>query len=143
MMKGIGEMKENKLKKYSKRFAVVFFILLAFLTYFSTTIDNMLLPRVKVTDVEVGYLNEDDGSMKTKYLLPLSSVIGFGSTGTTFAVTTDENGKSYVQEISVDICDEDDLYYEVTSNSLFSDMQVIYKTSKDIANGDRVYIEEE
>lgn len=134
-------MKENKLKKYSKRFAVVFFILLAFLTYFSTTIDNMLLPRVKVTDVEVGYLNEDDGSMKTKYLLPLSSVIGFGSTGTTFAVTTDENGKSYVQEISVDICDEDDLYYEVTSNSLFSDMQVIYKTSKDIANGDRVYIE--
>lgn len=44
-------MKKEKLKKYSIRFGVAFFIVLAFLTYFSSTIDNMLLPQVKVTQI--------------------------------------------------------------------------------------------
>lgn len=136
-------MKDNMFKKYSIRFAVAFFIVLALLTYFSSTIDNMLLPKVKVADVQAGRIGEDDGSMKTKYLLPVSSVIEYGDSGTTFVLFTDENEKTYVEEMSVTVKNCDGLYYEVTCDTLFSDMQVVYKTTKDISNGDRVYVEEE
>ena len=77
--------------------------------------------------------------MHTHYLLPLSSVV---SAEEVYVINTLENGDVTVSCVSVNICDSDDLYYEVTSDSLFSDMQVVYKTSKDISDGDRVYIEE-
>lgn len=37
----------------------------------------------------------------------------------------------------------DELYCEVTSDSLFGDSKVVYKTTKSIENGSSVYIEEE
>lgn len=137
-------MKESKLKKYSIRAGIVFLITLALLTYLSGTIDNMLLPKVKTSDVIVGTLSgENGGDMKTKYLLPLSSVDSFGDSGIVFVIDPYNTDKTKVSEISVTITGQDDLYYEVTSNSLFSDMAVVYKTSKSISDGDRVYIEEE
>lgn len=136
-------MKENKLKKYSIRFGIAFFIILAVLTYFSSTIDNMLLPKVKVIDVKVGTLKEDDGGLETKYLLPISSVVSSGDSGTVFVIKNNDDKKTTVEEITVSIKDSDDLYYEVTSENLFSKMQVVYSTSKSISNGDRVYVEEE
>lgn len=137
-------MKESKLKKYSIRAGIVFLITLALLTYLSGTIDNMLLPKVKTSDVIVGTLSgENGGDMKTKYLLPLSSVDSFGDSGIVFVIDPYNTDKTTVSEISVTITGQDDLYYEVTSNSLFSDMAVVYKTSKSISDGDRVYIEEE
>lgn len=135
--------KVNRLKKYSLRFGIVFFIVLLFLTYFSATIENMLLPQVKTTDVMPGRIGEDDGNMTTKYLLPISSVIPNGENGTVFVVQKDENGKTVAKEVLVDIKNSDDFYYEVTSKSLFSDMKVIYETTKDLINGGRVNIEEE
>lgn len=135
--------KENRLKKYSLRFAIVFFIILAFLTYFSATIENMLLPQVKTADVIPGRIGEDDGSLTTKYLLPISSVVADGKSGTVFVIEDDGDGKTTAREIQVDIKNSDSFYYEVTSTSLFSDMEVIYKTSKDVFDGDRVYIEGE
>ena len=110
-----------------------------FLTYFSKTIDNLLLPKVKVSDVMTGSLSEYPDTMHTHYLLPLSSVV---SAEEVYVINTLENGDVTVNCVSVNICGSDDLYYEVTSDSLFSDMQVVYKTSKDISDGDRVYIEE-
>lgn len=86
-------MKKDKLKSVVLKFSIVFFIVIALLTYFSKTINNMLLPKVKV--------------------------------------------------VSVDICNSDELYCEVTSDSLFGDSQVVYKTTKSIENGSSVYIEEE
>ncbi|MGN0498016.1 MAG: hypothetical protein ACI4F6_02940 [Acutalibacteraceae bacterium] len=137
-------MKESKLKKYSIRAGIVFLIMLALLTYLSGTIDNMLLPKVKTSDVIVGTLSgESGGDMKTKYLLPLSSVDSFGDSGIVFVIDPYNTDKTKVSEISVTITGQDDLYYEVTSSSLFSNMKVIYKTSKSISDGDRVYIEEE
>lgn len=135
--------KVNRLKKYSLRFGIVFFIVLLFLTYFSATIENMLLPQVKTTDVMPGRIGEDDGNMTTKYLLPISSVIPNGENGTAFVVQIDENGKTVAKEVLVDIKNSDDFYYEVTSKDLFSDMEVIYETTKDLINGGRVNIEEE
>ena len=137
-------MKESKLKKYSIRAGIVFLIMLALLTYLSGTIDNMLLPKVKTSDVIVGTLSgESGGDMKTKYLLPLSSVDSFGDSGIVFVIDPYNTDKTTVSEISVTIMGQDDLYYEVTSGNLFSDMAVVYKTSKSISDGDRVYIEEE
>lgn len=134
-------MKENKLKKYSIRFGIVFFIMLAVLTYFSNTIDNMLLPQVRITDVITGSINEEEDGPETKYLLPISSVTSMGNTGTVFVIVTNENDKTFVDEINVNIINSDDLYYEVTSDNLYSSMQVVYKTSKDIYDGARVYVE--
>ena len=100
-------MKKDKLKSAVLKFSIVFFIVIALLTYFSKTINNMLLPKVKVVSVKT------------------------------------ENGDATVEEVSVDICNSDELYCEVTSDSLFGDSQVVYKTTKSIENGSSVYIEEE
>lgn len=132
-------MKQYKLKRIVVKFGIVFLIVMLFLTYFSKTIDNLLLPKVKISDVMTGSLSEYPDTMHTHYLLPLSSVV---SEEVVYIINTDENGDVTVSSVSVAVCDSDDLYYEVTSDSLFSDMQVVYMTSKEISDGDRVYIEE-
>lgn len=131
------------MKKHIIKFTIIFFIVIALLTYFSKTIDSFLLPQVKVTALETGTLNEQSSSndMKTHYLLPLSSVTSFGSDGTVFVLQTEESDT--VTEVSVTIHDSDDFYYEVTSDDLYSEMRVVYSVSKLITNGDRVYVEEE
>lgn len=135
-------MKKDKLKKYSIRFGVAFLIVIAFLTYFSTTIDNMLLPQVKVSNVTYGTINGEQ-SRDDRYLIPLSAVIAMGDTGSVFVTKTDENNKTTVSEIIVNIKNSDDLYYEVTSVDIYGGMEVVYSTSKSISNGDRVHIVEE
>jgi hypothetical protein len=138
----VADMKKDKLKKYSIRFGVAFFIVLAFLTYFSSTIDNMLLPQVKVSDVAYGTINGEQ-SQDDRYLIPISAVIAMGDTGSVFVTRTDENNKTTVNEATVNLKNSDDLYYEVTSDEMYSGMKVVYSTSKSISNGDRVYIVEE
>ena len=65
----------NKLKKYSVRCGIIFLLTLAFLTYFSDTIDYMLLPKVKVATVEMGSIEgATTVGMKQKYIVPLSEV---------------------------------------------------------------------
>ena len=133
---------KNKLKKYALRFGIAFLLALALLTYFSTTIVNILLPQVKVTEVTYGTIDGEQ-SRDDRYLLPLSAVDAMGNTGTVFVAKTDENNKTTVSEVTVDIKNSDDLYYEVTSDNIYSGMEVVYSTSKSIANGDRVHIAEE
>ena len=117
------------MKKHIAKFAIIFFIVIALLTYFSKTIDSFLLPQVKVTNLETGALNEQSASndMKTHYLIPLSSVTSFGSDGTVFVLQTEESDT--VTEVSVTIHDSDDFYYEVTSDDLYSEMRVVYSVS--------------
>lgn len=135
-------MKKDKLKRYTIRFGIAFLIALAILTYFSSTIDNMLLPQVKVTETIYGTINGEQ-SMEDRYLVPISAVIVMGDTGSVFIAKTDENNKTIVSEVTVNIKNSDDLYYEVTAEGLYGDMEVVYSTSKNISNGDRVYILEE
>lgn len=135
-------MKNNKLKKYSIRFGVAFFIVLAFLTYFSSTIDNILLPQVKVKQISYGTIDGNQNS-DDRYLIPISAVTSMGDTGSVFVTRTDENNKTTVSEASVNIENSDDLYYEVTSNDLYGGTEVVYSASKSISDGDRVYIAEE
>lgn len=134
---------ENKLKKFCIRFGIIFFVLLAVLTYFSSSIDHMLLPQVKVTEVYEGYLNGEEKGNKSRYLIPLSAVVDYGDSYAVFVVKTDEDNSSLVEEIQINVTNRDRLYYEVESEEVYSGMIVVYATSKDIANGDRVYIEEE
>ena len=135
-------MKKEKLKKYSIRFGVAFFIVLAFLTYFSSTIDNMLLPQVKVTQISYGTIDGNQSS-DDRYLIPISAVIAMGDTGSVFVTRTDENNKTTVSEATVNIENSDDLYYEVTSDDIYGGIEVVYSTSKSISNGDRVHIAED
>lgn len=135
-------MKNEKLKKYSIRFGIAFLIALDFLTYFSSTIDNMLLPQVKVTQISYGTVDGEQ-SRDDRYLIPISAVIAMGDTGSVFVTRTDENNKITVSEATVNIKNSDDLYYEVTSDEMYGGIEVVYSTSKSISNGDRVYIVEE
>lgn len=135
-------MKKDKLKKYSIRFGTVFLIVLAVLTYFSSTIDNMLLPQVKVTQTSYGTIDGVQSS-DDRYLIPISAVTDMGGTGSVFYIRTDENNKTTVSEATVNIENSDDLYYEVTFDDMYGGMEIVYSTSKSISNGDRVYIVEE
>ncbi len=135
-------MEKDKLKKYSIRFGGAFLIALAIFTYFSSTIDNILLPQVKVTQISYGTIDGEQ-SIDDRYLIPISAVTSMGDTGSVFVIRTDENNKTTVSEASVNIENSDDLYYEVTSNDLYGGTEVVYSTSKSISDGDRVYIAEE
>lgn len=137
-------MKKDKLKKYSICTGIVFFAVIAFLTYFSSTIDTMLLPKVKTTDVYAGSLTEDENRNPniSYYLLPISSVMGYGTKGSVYTIRPDENGDYVIRQISISITDQDDMYIEATSDSLYNGMQVVYSTSKDIEDGSRVIVEE-
>ena len=133
----------NKLKIFSVRCGIIFLLTIAFLTYFSDTIDYMLLPKVKVATVEMGAIEgATTVGMKQKYLLPLSAVIPMGEDGSVFIVQTDMDGDSVVERKEVKITNSDDLYYEVTGDMLYSGMEAVYNVSKPIEHGDRVYVEE-
>lgn len=137
-------MKKDKIKKYSIRFAIVFFIVLALLTYFSDTIDTMLLPKVKTTEVISGTLVETTNPNDNKYLIPISAVSGFGEDASVFVVKPyNENGDYKVYSETIHITDQDEMYCEVTADNLYGGMQIVYSTSKSISNGDRIYVEEE
>lgn len=137
-------MKKDKLKKYSIRFAIVFFLVIALLTYFSDTIDTMLLPKVKTTEVISGTLVETTNPNDDKYLVPLSAISGFGEDASVFVVQQDnEKDDNKVHSESVYITNQDEMYCEVTADNLYAGMQIVYSTSKSISNGDRVYVEEE
>ncbi len=133
---------KKKLKKFSIKFGIIFFVLLALLTYFSSTIDHMLLPQVKVTEIYEGFINEDEIRTDSRYLIPLSAVVDLGDSYAVFVIKTDEKGNSTVEEVRIDVTNQDSLYYEAVSDQIFSGTIVVYSTSKDIADGDRVYIEE-
>lgn len=136
-------MKKDKLKKLSVSFAIVFFLVLALLTYFSDTIDTMLLPKVKTTSVITGTLSEDENPNITKYLIPLSAISGFGEGASVYVIQPYGNEKdTVISEVSVNISTQDEMYAEVTSDALYGGTMVIYSSSKNIYNGDRVYIDE-
>ena len=102
----------------------------------------MLLPQVKVSDVAYGTINGEQ-SQDDRYLIPISAVIAMWDTGWVFVTRIDDNNKTTVYEATVNLKNSDDLYYEVTSDEMYSGMKVVYSTSKSISNGDRVYIVEE
>lgn len=135
-------MKKDRLKKYSLRFGIAFLIILALLTYFSSTVDNMLMPKVKTARFKYGALDGSE-SEEEKFQVPISSLVSDGDNDKVFCTYTDEEtGITTVQEVEVFVTGGDELYYEVTGG-LFSPLRVVYWTSKDIADGDRVYVEEE
>lgn len=137
-------MKKDKLKKHSIHFAVIFFLVIALLTYLSDTIDTMLLPKVKTTEIISGALVETTNPNEDKYLVPLSAISGFGEDACVFVVQQyNEKGDNKVRSESVYITNQDEMYCEVTADNLYAGMKIVYNTSKSINNGDRVYVEEE
>lgn len=138
-------MNVDKFKRIILKTGIVFFAFLGILTYFSKTIDNMLLPRVKTTVIETGRIDEavNTSDMKTHYLLPLSSVDVTGDQGTVYVINYSEDSNITVKEQIVRICNSDDFYCEVTSDSLYGEELIVYQTSKNISDGCRVYLEEE
>lgn len=137
-------MKNDKLKKFAVSLGIAFLIVIAVLTYFSDTIDNMLLPKVRVITIESGTIDgENSDSTEQTYLLPISTVVATGEDGLVYFVSTDENDETRVLEYTVKITDSDDLYYEVTGDGLYAGLKAVYSTSKNISHWDRVYVEEE
>lgn len=127
------------MKKYSIRCGVAFLIVLAFLTYFSSTIENILLPQVKVAQVIYGTIDGNQSS-DDRYLIPVSAVTFMGEKGTVFVINTYGSNKTTVSEVPVKIENSDNFYYEVTSDDILGGVEVVYSTSKSISNGDRVHI---
>ncbi|MBQ8795090.1 MAG: hypothetical protein IJZ54_01575 [Clostridia bacterium] len=136
-------MKKDKIKKFSLIFGVVFFLLLLFLTYFSSTIDKMLIPNVKTTEVVRASLSEEGMmySQEDRFLVPVKAVSDFGDNSTVYTVNW-VDGDYYVGVADIQIIDTDGMYYEVTSSGLYGGNQIIYSTSKSLQSGDRVYVVE-
>lgn len=136
-------MKKDKIKRISLIAGVVFFLVILLLTYFSSTIDAMLIPNVKTTEVIRVESDKEHGMYggEDRFLVPIKAVSGFGDGGTVFVINW-VNGEYYVDEISVQILNDDGMYYEVNSSGLHGGNRIIYSTSKPLTSGDRVYVVE-
>ncbi len=134
-------MSNHKIKKIILAVAVVFFATVILLTYLSDTIDNMLLPKVKSTEVIRGSLSgELENPDEDRFLVPVSSVSGFGYGSSVFRLNY-IGDEYYVEMVDVTILDSDEMYFEVTASDLYGGIQVVYDATKDIKNGDRVHRE--
>ena len=137
------------MKRYQKniiRIGVAFLAALVTLLFFSSTIERMLLPQVKVCEPVMGDI-EGHTYFIDRYLLPKAAVVDPGETGTVYIVYrygAEELGDiGTVEERTVEILAENELYYEVKSEHINISQSVIYSTSKEFGVGDRVYIAEE
>ncbi len=128
-------MKKSKLKKFAVISGIVLICSVLLLIFLSDTIDNMLLPHVKVTEV---VSIPSDNPNENLYLVPISAMSGFG--GGLYKVNRRGGEKTTVEYVGADIVSSDELYYTVTSKNMYGGMDIVYFTSKDIANGDRVYV---
>lgn len=137
---------KTKLQKFLIKFAVIFFIALGLLTFFSGTIDKLLLPNVKVCEAVYSDL-EGNTRVFDKYLIPKSVAVTDGNTGTVYyAYDIQPNGEAKIGALDIVINDSDDMYYEVSNaggDMFTSSLQLVYSTSKTIKEGDRVYVVEE
>lgn len=136
-------MKKDKIKKVSLILFIVFFLVLLFLTYFSSTIDAMLIPNVKTTEVMRASLSEEGMmySQEDRFLIPVKAVNDFGDNAAVYVVNWID-GDYYVGVADVQIINTDGMYYEVVSSDLHGGNQIIYSTSKSLQSGDRVYVVE-
>ncbi|MCH5303548.1 MAG: hypothetical protein J1E41_01680 [Ruminococcus sp.] len=137
----------KKLKKIAITTAVVFFAVVAILTYFSETIDRMLLPQVKTCEAVLSDL-KGNTRIYNKYLVPKSVLTVEGDTGTFYYAhrINDDSDEAYVYQMDVVITGSDELYYEVSNGGgdfFTTSLQLVYSTSKSISDGDRVYVVEE
>lgn len=136
-------MKKDKIKKLSLVAGIVFFLVVLFLTYFSSTIDAMLIPNVKTTEVVRASLEEENVyNREDRFIIPIKAVSGFGDTGTVFVINWID-GAYYANEMTVQIIGSDGMYYEVFASGLHGGNRIIYSTSKSLTDGDRVYVVEE
>lgn len=138
-------MNKDKTKKWAVRAGIIFLVIVALLTYFSDSIDTMLLPKVKVTEVIADTLTgeKDPNPNNSHYIVPMSAISELGNTGILYAVKKETDSKGYVYCVYVTIEARDELYCQVTSgDTIFNGQQIIYSTSKEVAHGSRVYIEE-
>ncbi|MGN0488330.1 MAG: hypothetical protein ACI4HO_03585 [Ruminococcus sp.] len=132
-----------KLKKFTITFGIIFLAILGLLTYFSGTIDHMLLPQVKVCNIIFGdlqgYTNNDD-----VFLIAKSALVDEGNTGSIYVADGyGEFETTTVTEYMVEIMDSNEFYYQVKSKEISSSMLTVYNTSKEFQNRDRVFIVEE
>ncbi len=136
-------MKKDKIKRFSLIAGVVFLLIVLFLTYFSSTIDAMLIPNVKTTEVMRTSLSEENHgyNQEDRFLIPVKAVTGFGDSGTVFVINWID-GAYYADEITVQIVGTDGMYYEVLASGLHGGNRIIYSTSKSLKSGDRVYVVE-
>lgn len=137
-------MKKDKVKKISLIAFIVFLSGMLFLTYFSGTIDAMLLPNVKTTEVIRVESNEEGNyyNQGNSFLVPVKAVSDFGGNATVYVVNW-LDGNYYANAVNVTVLDTDGMYYEVDSSALNGGIRVVYNTSKPLTSGDRVYVVEE
>ncbi len=137
-------MKKDKIKRISLILGVVFFLVILLLTYFSSTIDAMLIPNVKTTEVMRGELSEEGYyyNQQDRFLIPVKAVSDFGDSSSVFVINW-VNGDYYAEEVSVQILSSDEMYYEVNAPGLHGGNRIIYSTSKPLTSGDRVYVVED
>ncbi len=136
-------MKKDKIKRISLIAFIVFFLVVLFLTYFSSTIDAMLIPNVKTTEVVRASLTEENHyyNQEDRFIIPIKAVNGFGDIGTIFVISWID-GAYYANERTVQIIGSDGMYYEVYAAGVNGGNRVIYSTSKSLTDGDRVYVVE-
>ena len=137
-------MKKDKIKRVSLILGEVFLLAILLLTYFSSTIDSMLIPNVKTTEVMRGELTEEGYfyDQQNRFLIPVKAVSNFGDSASVFVINWID-GDYYADEIDVEIYGSDGMYYEVNAPDLHGGNRIIYSTSKPLTSGDRVYVVEE
>lgn len=133
----------NKLRKFSIIFGIIFFAVVAVLTYSANAIEHMMLPRVSVADINSGTIADATQTPEDIFLIPISSVIEDDSGTYVNVVRFDKENTGTAHKAYVDILDNNDIYYEVQMNGIYAMYSVIYEWSRDLEENEVVVVEEE
>lgn len=133
--------KKSKLKKAIIIFGITFLAVVAVLTYFAGTIEYMLLPRVSVANIESGQISGEPVTEQGVCLVPNMSVVESDGIAYIFILYQREDNTAYIEEVNVQVRDRNNMYCEIKLDPTFTSYSVVYETSRDLVNGDKVVVE--
>jgi hypothetical protein len=125
----------RKFQKFIIGFAVVFFLVIGVLTWFSGNIDALLYPTVTAATTRSGSLDpEQDTYYYSNTIVPTSSI----KDGVLWYVAKDSQGDYYVHTTPVDIVRQTAIETEISA--LPMSVIPVCESNKELEDGDRVLV---
>lgn len=127
----------SKFKKFVIVFALVFFLIIAGLTYFSSKVDSLVYPVVTCATPSKGSLDPRESALfgQISTVVPTSSI----EDGYMWYVQKNPKGEYYVHKMEVTVIEQTAVYTRL-EDTFSSISLVVCESNKELHDGERVLV---
>lgn len=127
----------NRFKKFVIVFAVVYFLVIAGLTYFSPKVDSLIYPVVSCATPSTGSLDPRESGYfgQTSTVVPTASI----KDGFLWYVQKNSAGEYHVYKTEVTVAEQTAIYSRLEDGFNFINL-VVCETDKELHEGERVLV---